>query len=204
MKDYLSISREIQYGMPAYVFNKLDGSNVRAEWTRKNGFCKFGSRNRLIGTDQPFLPEAVPIIQDKYSNDLARIFKDQRYESATCFFEFWGKNSFAGFHFEETHDVTLFDVSPYKKGFLLPQDFLKLFGDLDIAKLLYQGNITHPFVEDVQEGRLAGCSGEGVVCKGAPLKNGYPPHMFKVKTKTWIARLKEKCGDDVKLFEQLL
>jgi len=203
MKEYISISREILYGVTAYVFDKLDGSNIRAEWSRKKGFHKFGSRNRLIGSDQPFLPESIPIIQDKYAEDPSRIFKDQRYESATCFFEFWGESSFAGYHAEEPHDVTLFDVSPFKKGFLLPQDFLKLFGELDIPKLVFQGPISHPFVDAIQDGSIP-CSEEGVVCKGAPTKNGYPPMMFKIKTDAWIARLREKCGDDLNLFEKLL
>lgn len=99
--------------------------------------------------------------------------------------------------------MTLFDVSIYKKGFLWPRDFLRLFGDLDIARLLYHGTITHPFVTDVKEGRIA-CSGEGVVCKCAPLKNGYPPFMFKIKLNSWIDKLKKKCGDDIKLFQELL
>lgn len=66
MKEYLSIPREIRFGIPAYVFDKLDGSNIRAEWNKKKGFHKFGSKNRLIGTDQLFLPEAIPIIKSKY------------------------------------------------------------------------------------------------------------------------------------------
>jgi hypothetical protein len=113
MKDYISISRDVQYGLPIYAFDKLDGSNVRVEWTRKNGFCKFGSRNRLIGSDQPFLSEAIDLMK-QYEADLTRIFKDQRYESAVAFFEFFGKNTFAGHHIEEPHDVVLFDVAPYK------------------------------------------------------------------------------------------
>jgi hypothetical protein len=31
MKEYPSISREIHLGLSAYVFDKLDGSNIRAE-----------------------------------------------------------------------------------------------------------------------------------------------------------------------------
>lgn len=28
-----------------YAFDKLDGSNIRFEWSRKRGFYKFGTRN---------------------------------------------------------------------------------------------------------------------------------------------------------------
>jgi hypothetical protein len=44
MKTYPSISRDI-VGQPIYAFDKLDGSNIRAEWSKKNGFHKFGSRD---------------------------------------------------------------------------------------------------------------------------------------------------------------
>jgi hypothetical protein len=203
MKDYISISRDVQYGLPIYAFDKLDGSNVRVEWTRKNGFCKFGSRNRLIGSDQPFLSEAIDLMK-QYEADLTRIFKDQRYESAVAFFEFFGKNTFAGHHIEEPHDVVLFDVAPYKKGILPPKEFLELFGELKIASLLYVGNANHPFVDSVKDGTLQGLSCEGVVCKTKNPKNGYPPLMFKIKTLQWIQRLEDYCKGDQKLFSQLL
>ena len=62
MKIYPIISREIHRNIPIYAFDKLDGSNIRVEWAPKKKFCKFGSRNRLIGTDQEFLPEAIELI----------------------------------------------------------------------------------------------------------------------------------------------
>ena len=52
MKQYPSISHDIR-SVQAYAFDKLDGSNIRAEWHPKKGFWKFGSRTRLLGTDQP-------------------------------------------------------------------------------------------------------------------------------------------------------
>lgn len=203
MKEYPTISREIHH-VEAYVFDKLDGSNTRAEWSRKRGFYKFGSRKRLIGTDQDFLPEAIDLIRNNFEDNLINIFRKQRYEKAVCFFEFWGKNSFAGNHEYETHKVTLIDVSPHKKGILLPREFLKLFENLDIAKLLYYGNINHPFVSSVKENRLKGITMEGVVCKTVPIKKGYPPLMFKIKTNEWIERLKHYCGENKKLFNELL
>jgi len=203
MKEYPSIGRQIQYGVPVYVFDKLDGSNIRAEWSRKRQFYKYASRNRLLGSDQPFLPESIDLIKRDFEKELSDRFTKERYESAVCFFEFWGKSSFAGMHVEEKHHVTLFDVAPYKKGILLPQDFLKLCSGLKTAELLYHGNITVPFVEQIMKGEIY-CSGEGVVCKGAPLKKGYPPFMFKIKTNAWIERLKGHCKGNEDLFRRLL
>lgn len=37
MKTYPTISRDVLNGMSVYAFAKLDGSNVRAEWSRKQG-----------------------------------------------------------------------------------------------------------------------------------------------------------------------
>jgi hypothetical protein len=40
MKEYPSIDREIRFGEPIYAFDKLDGSNIRAEWNKKRKFWK--------------------------------------------------------------------------------------------------------------------------------------------------------------------
>lgn len=204
MKEYPTISREIHYGRSIYVFDKLDGSNVRAEWTPKKKFHKFGSKNRLIGTDQAFLPEAEELIKSNFEKQLSDIFRKERYVKAIGFFEFWGPNSFAGQHIDEDHEVSLIDINPHKKGILLPRNFYRLFGKLNIAQLLYHGNANNIFEEEVKSGKLQGMTFEGVVCKGAPLKNGYPPLMFKIKSDAWIKKLKEFCQGDEKLFNELL
>lgn len=56
MKEYPSIpaaadllARPDAYlGQPFVAFDKLDGSNIRAEWDRKKGWLRFGSRRRLL------------------------------------------------------------------------------------------------------------------------------------------------------------
>ena len=73
-----------------------------------------------------------------------------------------------------------------------------------IAKLLYHGNANQIFEDDVRNGKLQGITFEGIVCKGAPLKKGYPPLMFKIKTDAWTQKLKEYCKDDEQLFQKLL
>ena len=117
MKEYPSIANVVQ-NIPVYAFDKIDGSNIRAEWSRKKEFYKFGSRHRLLGDDDPLLGEAIEIINNKYHDDLSRIFVNQRHERCIVFFEFYGANSFAGNHCDEPHDVKLIDVNPYKKGIL--------------------------------------------------------------------------------------
>jgi len=204
MKDYPAISRDIQFGLPVYAFDKLDGSNIRAEWTRKHGFNKFGSRKRLLGTDQEFLPEAIRLVKDNFEEQLAKIFVKQRFDRVMCFFEFYGENSFAGVHVKEPHRVVLFDVNPYKKGIMFPREFLSLFGHLDIPRLLHQGNCTHPFVDSVKNNSLEGLTSEGVVCKAPGKGKMSLPIMFKVKTEQWITKLKTYCGDDERLFRELL
>ena len=62
MKSYPTIPRQNRRLNYAYVFDKLDGSNIRAEWNPKKGFYKFGSRTRLLGTDQEFIAEAQELI----------------------------------------------------------------------------------------------------------------------------------------------
>ena len=203
MKEYPPIQREI-VNCPIYAFDKKDGSNIRSEWNRKQGLYKFGSRNRLLGEDQPFLTEAPDIIRNKYEKDLSDIFRKERFERVICFFEFWGPNSFAGTHIQEPHDVTLFDVNPHKKGILDPAAYLKLFGHLDICKLLYRGNCNSEFVELVRSGQLGGMTFEGVVCKAKNPKNTPMPIMFKVKNRAWVEKLKECCKGNDQLFNTLL
>jgi hypothetical protein len=203
MKEYPTISHKIQPGLPVYAFNKLDGSNIRAEWTPKKGFYKFGSRNRLIGSDQPFLPEAIDLIKSVFEADLGDIFRDERYESVVAFFEFWGKSSFAGHHISEPHEVSLIDVSPFKKGIIPPADYLGLYGHLKIAPLLYHGNANQPFVDSVRNSTLPGMTEEGVVCKAKHPRKG-PVIMFKIKSLIWLQKLKDYCKGDEKLFEKLV
>jgi len=144
MKEYTSIRREIVKSGAIYAFDKLDGSQLRVEWNRKRKFYKFGTRTQLIGLDDKIWGEGVRLMVTKYEKDLHDVFVKERYESAVCFFEFWGKNSFAGRHQVEDHDVTLFDIAPYKKGILPPKQFLDLTKGIDRVKVLYHGNPNEP------------------------------------------------------------
>lgn len=205
MKRYPKISGDVRGAIPVYAFDKLDGSNIRAEWHRKRGFSKFGRRKALLDDSNPILKRAEPLFMDKYAEDLERIFRKERWEKVTVFFEFWGPNSFAGLHeAEEEQTVTLFDITVFKKGFMEPRQFLKLFDGLDIPRLLYHGNANADFIQSVRDGSLEGITDEGVVCKGPWDPKAGMPLMFKVKTNDWINRVKALYGNDPKRLADLL
>jgi hypothetical protein len=205
MKQYPSIGREVVKGQPFYVFDKLDGSNVRAEWNPKRGFWKFGSRTQLIDETAPLGALAIPLMKAQEAL-IGSILRPLRVQEATCFFEFYGPSSFAGVHDweEKGFEVSLIDVSLFKQGMMEPGSFLKAFGGIvPIPNLVHYGNVTETFVKEVWDGNVPGVTFEGVVCKGAPLKKGYPPHMFKLKSQTWVDKVKSLYKDPAKLKELL-
>lgn len=204
MKEYPSIDGKPLYGAQIYAFDKLDGSNVRAEWAPKKGFWKFGRRHGLLDDSNPFLLEAPKLIEDTYGDSLGKIFTDQRWQKVTAFFEFYGPGSFAGTHEVEPHKVTLFDIVVDKKGILPPREFVRIFQDkVETPELLYTGVFGHMLESEVQAGTFPGVTFEGVVCKGALVSPGRPL-MFKVKTDAWLHRLRFYCGDNHSLFGRLV
>lgn len=206
MKSYPSIEHTVITGQPVYVFDKLDGQNFRAKWTRKaKKFVKFGSRNVLVDSTHP----AAQLIVQTYEPALNDIFLRERYQEAVAFFEYHGPNSFAGFHSEEDVNqglmkVTLFDVNVHKQGILFPGEFTRLFKHVETPKLLHVGSFNEEVKQLVETGTLAGMTFEGVVCKTQyPLKKGYPPTMFKWKSAGWIEKVKQFANGDKELEEKL-
>lgn len=204
MKHYPSISKEVRQDIDIIAFNKIDGSNIRAEWNSKRGFYKFGTKNQLIDAKSEPFGAAIPILIDKYQENLSFIFNRNKWKDAICFFEFWGPSSFAGQHdFTEKLDVTLIDVNPYKQGILSPFQFVELFGHLDIAPVLYQGRVTTDLFDKIKQSTLPGMSLEGVVCKGNNDTRSKMPIMFKIKSKAWLEKLRVYCKGNEKLFAML-
>lgn len=201
MKTYPSIQTNLYKHHDArfIAFDKLDGSNIRVEWSKKRGFYKFGSRNKLLDSSHPLLGYSVLLIEEK-EKELASIFNANKWERVIAFFEFYGQNSFAGSHEEEQHKVTLIDVSVYKQGFVPAPDFIKLFGDVGIPKVLYKGDLEVSFVDSVKDGSLKGMTFEGVVCKYG-VKHDYK--MFKIKSKQWLEKLKIMCNGNEALYRKL-
>lgn len=202
MHTYPSIPKIIQ-DIDIYAFDKLDGSNIRVEWTRKGGFVKFGTRTRLLDPNEKPLGEAATLIEENFTDALSRIFVKARYQKATAFFEFYGDHSFAGLHADEPHQVRLIDVHEYKQTIVLPAEFVRTYADrVPTAELLYRGKPNSMFVESVRNGTLPGMTFEGVVCKGG-LNKLREVTMFKIKNQAWLDALKHKCGDDISAFNRL-
>jgi hypothetical protein len=203
LETYPSIGRNVT-NEPIIAFDKLDGSNIRAEWSRKNGFTKFGTRTRLLDPNEKTFGEAIELFNNTHADILSEIFTKAKMQKATAFLEFYGESSFAGFHNEnEPHKVSLFDIHVYKTGMLTAKEFLKLVeGKVEIPNILYQGKVNSDFVAKVKNSELEGMTFEGVVCKGG-LDNRRRPIMFKVKSQAWLDKLKNKYIDNPSMYEKL-
>ena len=217
MKTYTSIPKwkPEYFGKHVFGFYKIDGSNFRAEWDRKlskksrftKGFAKFGTRREAIHKNNPFF-EGIKIFDDKFSEELDEKFRTHKrfrgIDRITVYGEFFGNNSFAGIHdWKVMHDIYLYDVFLYKKGYLPPAEFLKIFPyeELDICKCFYKGEFTPEVLKHVEDGTLCQWQygpqstqelEEGMVFKGVEEGKVF---MFKVKTKEWLQKVKEKYGE---------
>lgn len=205
MKAYPSIVTAIDFRHVYHVFDKLDGSNIRAEWNPKRGFYKFGTRTQLLSSEQVILYPAIEKIQQTYGEALHDRFMQNKFSRVVAFFEYAGPQSFAGSHFDpvETMGVTLFDLAVHQKGFLPPEQFLAMAEGLPTPTLLHIGRIDADWVEAVRVGTMPGITFEGVIGKGPFIQKEGGPLQFKVKTQAWLKRLCGHCGDDESLFERL-
>lgn len=198
MKSYPSITKQIT-GTNVIAFDKLDGSNIRAEWSKKRGFYKFGTRTKMLNKHHPHFGEAIPLILEK-QEQLVEIFLKQSWEKVVVFFEYYGDNSFAGAHEDEHHVVTLIDVNVHKRGMIEPNKFIELFSKVGIPKVLFNGVVTNEFITNVRNGTLEGMTFEGVICK---FVNNGKQQMFKIKNVGWLHALKYKCNGDEKMYKHL-
>lgn len=129
MKTYPSILKSVGGDGLLHTFDKIDGSNLRFEWTKKRGWFKFGTRRGLFDESDPIFGEAVHMFNRELSKPLEKIFVAQGWIKVVAFAEFWGERNFAGFHEpDDPKTLTLIDISPYKKDILDPKEFVKLFG----------------------------------------------------------------------------
>lgn len=193
MKLYPSIPHTPITDRPVYLFAKLDGSNIRAEW--QGGAWRLGSRRRMI--DRGLLAEEVPALFERtFAEPLAELFTARRWKKAVAYFEFLGANSFAGQHADEPHALHLIDIGVHRQGLLLPRDFLDAVGDLPRAALLHHGLFTPALMAQVEGGTLPGMPPEGVIGKGDWYVTPGRPAMFKHKSRGWLARLRERCSSE--------
>lgn len=197
MKDYPSIPGAIgqQFSeIPnAYIFDKLDGRQVRVEWNRKHGFHKWGSRHHLIDilSDPDYGHAAKPF--SKFNRTL-HDFLVKRWQKATLYFELWQEHSLGGvFVPNETYNLTLFDVAPDHEGIIGPKRFLQLFPAVaPTPTFLGQDNFTRGFADKVRAGYALGVTFEGVVAKAG---DGHKQQRGKAKTQKWIDAIIARHGE---------
>ena len=116
MEQYPSIlgSAKAPLGNPCIAFDKYDGSNLRFEWSPKQGWNKYGTRRQLFDERTPVFGKAVQLFNDTMGQEIVRRVKDhvRGPQRITAFAEFFGPGSFAGSHIEtETQELRLFDVT---------------------------------------------------------------------------------------------
>lgn len=168
----------------------MDGSNLRFEWSKKQGWYKFGTRTKLIDDSDVVFYPAIALFKETLADDIEKVATAHKWESVVAYAEFYGKHSFAGQHVEEDEKhLNLFDISPYKRGILYPVQYLDLFGHLNIAKYLGKYEWNEDFVERVKNFELEGITFEGVVGKSVRNNTLY---MVKAKTQKWIEKVQEK------------
>jgi hypothetical protein len=204
MKAYPSIPywNQGHFNTQCYVFDKLDGSNIRCEWSKKRGWYKFGTRKRMIDENDDQFGDAITIFLNKYGDELDRVFRTEKSlrntDSFVTFSEYYGASSFAGIHFDdEQKDVVLIDVNQHKKGIIPPLDFIDIFGHTGIPEILYSGLYTEELVELVRNNELTEHDlKEGVVVKGSKKTKRFADNvwMCKIKTNQWLLNLRDKKG----------
>lgn len=190
-------------GSNVWAFDKKDGSNIRAEWSKKKGWYKFDTRKRMLDASDEDFGEAIELFMNKYSDGLERIFIDNKsYRNSrtfTAFMEFYGPNSFAGQHVDtDVKDVLLFDIVQFQKGFIVPKDFVNDFGNLGIPDVIYKGELTEDFIREVKQNVYN--LDEGVMCKGVRKTKGNDVvWMAKIKTFEWLDKLKNNFDEEALL-----
>lgn len=193
------------WGLPIIAFDKLDGSNIRIEYSHKRGFYKFGTRKTMFDEKSEPFGFVINLFKEKYETGLSQVLSSKEYrniQSFVCYFEVFGTKSKFGQHdfLNDEFDIVLFDVDRYKKGFIPPKEFVKNFKHLGIPEVIYEGNLNREFVQSIKSNTdLA----EGVICKGlVKTKKGVEQLYYcKVKTMQWLDDLKKT---NLKLFNEEL
>lgn len=186
-------------GSPVIAFDKLDGSNIRVEWSKKRAFYKYGTRTQMLDKTHLQLGGAVTVFEEKYFDKLHQYFSTERdyrtLQSITIYLEYFGPNSFAGLH-EPTDkmNIVLIDVWRHGKGWVEPKDFVKQFTEFGIPDVIYRGNLNAEFVKDIKNNIYN--LKEGVVAKGTQQTKRVDKRvwMVKIKATEWYEKLKQRYG----------
>ena len=208
MKEYPSIQNSSKAPRQhCFAFVKYDGSNLRYEWSKKQGWHKFGTRHLLFDETSEHFGAAIPKFLEKYGDALPKVFKSEKafrgVDRFIVYCEWFGAKSFAGAHeHEDPKDIILFDVNPLTKGMVGPKPFLDMFGHLNVAELVWQGNLGTEFIQKVRASDFDFIDfrskfdiktdvPEGVICKGTDCER-HKGWSCKIKTDAYFAKLKER------------
>lgn len=180
-----------------HVFDKIDGSNLRFEWTPKRGWYKFGTRNHLFDQSDKVFGPATNLFNEKYASDIECILRDNKVNNAVVFCEYYGENSFAGKHLvDDPKNLILFDANINKRGILGPEKFLQLFDSLEIANYLSTHVWDQEFMDAVyEESTPFTMTHEGVVGKSG-CGTTHNLLLLKAKTKRWIDAVKARMSPE--------
>ena len=207
MKEYPSVLgiKQTRMGVECIATDKMDGSQIRVEWTKKTGYSKFGTCRRLLQLEEE-LALAIPVFREmevEIEKVRAKHKKIKQERRLTFFFEFYGMSSFAGQHdFTQPMVLSLFDVALDKKGFMTPHNFEVVWGDsYDVLtpSIRYVGKLNKEFVERIRRNTMLD---EGVVAKGLNRK-GNIIWRTKIKTQRWLDRLKREAATNQMLVSAL-
>jgi hypothetical protein len=201
LEQYPSIlgSSKAPLGVPVIAFYKYDGSNLRFEWSPKQGWHKFGTRTQLFAKDDLTFGEGITLFNRFGDEIVERVKKVERgCQRITAFCEYFGPSSFAGIHqAAEPKELRLIDVYLFKRGLMPPRQFVKVFGSMpQAAQVIYEGNLNQQFIDDVRKGKYP--VWEGVVCKGEDSRG--KPFMVKIKTDAYFKKLNEVYGTQYRLY----
>jgi hypothetical protein len=202
MQEYPSIVKAFPPQGWLHTFDKLDGANVRFEYSKQAGFYKCGSRTRLFDATDPVLGGAVALFRDGLERELTRIAMRGHWDRAVVFCEYWGAETIGGINSGAVASrLTPFDVWLPTAGLLEPKLFVKRLGSLGPR---YHGRInwSRDFLESVRDGSFD-CSFEGVVGKrverrkrrgkrGPKLQQKYDWLGYKAKTQRWIDAIRAR------------
>ena len=219
MKRYDSIEN-VKYdksliGEEVWAFNKLDGQNFGVKYSSKQkDFVGFTSRKCNVDETSEMFGDAVRYFKKNYADVFREIIIENSkkkgifngVEEITLFFEWYGENSFAGFHNEKDElKLALIDVFLKKKGFIEPKNFYELFYNNDkiiVPEVIYRGKLTDDFIKSINDNDWTkeDCKypnvKEGVVIKRSTQMKGQRLPMCKTKTVWWLNKLHDKYNEE--------
>ena len=224
MKHYDSFENikydQLLLGEEIWASNKIDGQNFCAKYSpRQKEFTMFGSKNQNVDETSEQFGKAVLYFKNNMADTLKKIIIDNSkkggvftgVEEITVFCEWYGENTFSGFHVPgEELKLCLIDVFLKKKGYIEPKIFYKLFdgySNIEVPELIYSGKLTKDFINSIvnndwtKPGCLYPTVKEGVVCKRSTLMKGQRMPKAKIKTGWWLNKLTELYPDRWKELE---